>query len=68
MGLAGDRLGPAGALVLWFCVNAGFLAGPGAAVALLALGIYFLRSKPEAGSLAPRPGRLDKARESRPTS
>ncbi|HEX3916696.1 MAG TPA: aa3-type cytochrome c oxidase subunit IV [Caulobacteraceae bacterium] len=36
------------ALVLWFCVNAGFLAGACAAVVLLALGIYFLRSKPEA--------------------
>jgi hypothetical protein len=34
------------ALVLWFCVNAGFVAGFGAGVVLLALGIYFLRSKP----------------------
>jgi hypothetical protein len=34
------------ALVLWFCVNAGFFAGFGAAIVLLAVGIYFLRSKP----------------------
>jgi hypothetical protein len=33
-------------LVLWFCVNAGFFAGVGAGVVLLAAGIYFLRSKP----------------------
>jgi hypothetical protein len=33
-------------LVLWFCVQAGFLAGAGAGVVLAAVGITFLRSKP----------------------
>jgi hypothetical protein len=36
-------------LVIWFCVPAGFLAGLGAAIVLLAVGIYFLREKPDAG-------------------
>jgi len=36
-------------LVIWFCVPAGFFAGLGAAVVLLAVGIYFLREKPDAG-------------------
>ena len=34
-------------LVLWFCVGAGVLAGLAAGAAILAAGIYFLRSKPE---------------------
>jgi hypothetical protein len=33
-------------LVLWFCVGAGFFAGLVAAVALTAVGIFFLREKP----------------------
>ena len=36
-------------LVLWFCVNAGFFAGVGAAVVVLAAGIFFLRDKPDTG-------------------
>ena len=36
-------------LVLWFCVPAGFFAGFGAAIVLLAVGIFFLREKPAAG-------------------
>jgi thiamine transporter ThiT len=35
-------------LVLWFCVGAGFLTGLFAGLVLLAVGIYFLRSRPEA--------------------
>lgn len=34
------------ALVLWFCVGAGFFTGLISAAVLLAVGIYFLRSKP----------------------
>ncbi|HVM99383.1 MAG TPA: aa3-type cytochrome c oxidase subunit IV [Caulobacteraceae bacterium] len=37
------------ALVLWFCVQAGFFAGAGAAVVLTAAGVFFLREKPNAG-------------------
>jgi len=37
------------ALVLWFCVNAGFFAGVGAAVVVLAAGIFFLREKADSG-------------------
>ena len=33
-------------LVLWFCVQAGFLAGAAAGVILAAVGVFFLRSKP----------------------
>ena len=33
-------------LVLWFCVQAGFLAGAGAGIVLAVVGVYFLRSKP----------------------
>ena len=33
-------------LVLWFCVQAGFIAGAAAGIVLAAVGIYFLRSKP----------------------
>jgi len=33
-------------LVLWFCVQAGFIAGLVAGVALTAVGVVFLRSKP----------------------
>jgi hypothetical protein len=36
-------------LVLWFCVGAGFFAGLGAAIVLAAVGVFFLRSKPDAG-------------------
>ncbi len=36
-------------LVLWFCVNAGFLAGAGAGIVLLILGVTFLRSRPAEG-------------------
>jgi thiamine transporter ThiT len=35
-------------LVLWFCTNAGFFSGLITGVILLAVGIYFLRSKPDA--------------------
>ena len=35
-------------LVLWFCVQAGFLAGAGAGVVLAIVGTVFLRSKPAA--------------------
>ena len=35
-------------LVIWFCVGAGFFAGLIPAVILLAVGIFFLRSPPEA--------------------
>jgi hypothetical protein len=34
-------------LVIWFCVGAGFFAGFGAGIVLLAVGIFFLREKPE---------------------
>jgi hypothetical protein len=34
-------------LVLWFCVGAGFFSGLFAGAALLALGVFFLRSKPQ---------------------
>jgi hypothetical protein len=37
------------ALVLWFCTAAGFMAGAIAGGVVLALGIFLLRSKPEAG-------------------
>ena len=36
-------------LVIWFCVPAGFFAGFGAGIVLLAVGIFFLREKPDAG-------------------
>jgi thiamine transporter ThiT len=35
-------------LVLWFCVGAGFFTGLISGAVLLAVGIYFLRSKPTA--------------------
>lgn len=35
-------------LVLWFCTPAGFLAGFVSALVLTVLGVFFLRSKPEA--------------------
>ena len=35
-------------LVLWFCVQAGFVAGLGAGVVLAAIGIFLLRDKPAA--------------------
>lgn len=35
-------------LVLWFCVQAGFLAGAGAGLVLAVAGVFFLRSKPVA--------------------
>jgi hypothetical protein len=35
-------------LVLWFCVQAGFVAGVGAGVVLAAVGVFFLRAKPTA--------------------
>jgi hypothetical protein len=35
-------------IVIWFCTNAGFLSGFIAGAVLLVLGIFFLRSKPEA--------------------
>ncbi|MBV9996888.1 MAG: aa3-type cytochrome c oxidase subunit IV [Caulobacteraceae bacterium] len=35
-------------LVLWFCTSAGFLAGLITGLVILAVGIYFLRSKPSA--------------------
>ena len=34
-------------LVLWFCVGVGFFAGLIPGVIILAVGIFFLRSKPE---------------------
>ena len=34
-------------LVLWFCVNAGFVSGLVAGLIVLSAGVYFLRSKPE---------------------
>jgi Bacterial aa3 type cytochrome c oxidase subunit IV len=33
-------------LVMWFCVSAGFFAGLGSGLVVLAVGIFFLRSKP----------------------
>ncbi|MGH6955267.1 MAG: aa3-type cytochrome c oxidase subunit IV [Caulobacteraceae bacterium] len=36
-------------LVLWFCVDAGFFGGVIPGIVVLALGIYFLRSKPTTG-------------------
>ncbi len=33
-------------LVMWFCANAGFFAGLITGIVILALGVYFLRSKP----------------------
>jgi|HubBroStandDraft_1064217.scaffolds.fasta_scaffold633201_2 hypothetical protein len=36
-------------LVLWFCVPAGFFSGVGAGIALAAVGIFFLREKPDSG-------------------
>ena len=36
------------ALVLWFCTGAGFLTGAICGAVLLALGIFFLRSRGEA--------------------
>ena len=35
-------------LVLWFCTSAGFFAGLITGLVILAVGIYFLRSKPSA--------------------
>ena len=37
------------ALVLWFCVPAGFFTGLVAGIVLAAVGIFFLREKPDAG-------------------
>jgi len=34
-------------LVIWFCIGAGFFAGLVPGVIILALGVTFLRSKPE---------------------
>jgi hypothetical protein len=36
-------------LILWFCVPMGFFAGLFAAIVLAAVGIFFLREKPDAG-------------------
>jgi hypothetical protein len=36
-------------LILWFCVPTGFFAGLGAAIVFTAVGIFFLREKPDAG-------------------
>ncbi|HEY2706765.1 MAG TPA: aa3-type cytochrome c oxidase subunit IV [Caulobacteraceae bacterium] len=36
------------ALVLWFCIGAGFIAGAVTAVVVTAAGIFFLREKPGA--------------------
>ena len=33
-------------LTLWFCIGAGFFAGLAPGLVVLAIGIYFLRSKP----------------------
>jgi hypothetical protein len=33
-------------LVLWFCVQAGFIAGAVTGIVLAVVGVYFLRSKP----------------------
>ena len=37
------------ALVLWFCVPAGFFTGLVSAIVVLAVGIFFLRAKPNSG-------------------
>ena len=34
-------------LVLWFCVNAGFLSGLVTGLVVLSAGVFFLRAKPE---------------------
>ena len=34
-------------LTLWFCVQAGFVAGAVAGIVLTIVGVYFLRSKPK---------------------
>ena len=36
-------------LVLWFCVPLGFWAGLFAAIVIAAVGVFFLREKPNAG-------------------
>ena len=36
-------------LILWFCVPMGFIAGLFAAIVFTAVGIFFLREKPDAG-------------------
>jgi hypothetical protein len=36
-------------LVLWFCVPLGFWAGLFAAIVITAVGVFFLREKPNAG-------------------
>ena len=36
-------------LVIWFCVPMGFFAGLFAAIALTAVGVFFLREKPDSG-------------------
>ena len=36
-------------LVLWFCAGAGFFPGLFAGIVILAVGIVFLREKPDAG-------------------
>lgn len=35
-------------LTLWFCVQAGFLAGAVAGIVLAVIGVFFLRAKPKA--------------------
>jgi hypothetical protein len=37
------------ALVLWFCVGAGLLAGAISGLILLCIGVFFLRSRPNPG-------------------
>jgi hypothetical protein len=37
------------ALVLWFCVGAGFFGGLVPAIVLVAVGVFFLRAKPDDG-------------------
>jgi hypothetical protein len=37
------------ALVLWFCIGAGFFGGVIPAALLVAVGIFFLREKPDSG-------------------
>jgi hypothetical protein len=37
------------ALVLWFCTDTGFLGGAISGAVVLAIGIVFLRAKPDAG-------------------
>jgi hypothetical protein len=36
-------------LVMWFCVPTGFFTGLGAGIVLAAVGIFFLREKPDSG-------------------